>query len=244
MPEHPLPATMQPTADAQPPGIYASAMAGAIALLAWVSLGAQTDITFHRMLWNGFDTFEAIVRLTAYLTNLTALLVALCFTCVALRVRTWPARLLSGPAAVSAVTVYIVFVGLAYNVLLRHLWTPHGYRAVLSESLHTVLPVLCAAYWLLFVPKFSLSALERLTWFAYPLAYLVVTFWRGSETDFYPYPFIDVGRLGYPHVIVNTTLLFAAFVVLMLVFMTINAWRRPAVVAVDESAGPDLRHPD
>jgi hypothetical protein len=238
MPEHPLPAA------ARPSSVYATAMAGAIALLAWVALGVQTDITFHRMLWNGFDTFEAIVRVTAYLTNLTVLLVALCFTCVALRVNAWPGRLLSGPAAVSAVTVYIVFVGIAYNVLLRHYWTPHGYRAVLSESLHSVLPLLCAAYWLLFVPKFALSAREHLAWFVYPLAYLAVTFWRGSETDFYPYPFIDVGRLGYPRVIVNSALLLAAFVVLMLVFMTINARRRPAVVTTSECAGPDLRHPD
>jgi hypothetical protein len=243
MPKHSLSAAAQPTAVVRPPSVCASVTAGVIALFAWVSLGAQTNIAFHRMLWNGFDTFEVIVRLAAYLTNLTVLLVALCFTCVALRVRTWPARLLSGPAAVSAVTAYIVFVGIAYNVLLRRLWTPHGYHAVLSESLHTVLPLLCAAYWLLFVPKFTLSVRERLAWFVYPLGYLAITFWHGSETDFYPYPFIDVVRLGYAHVIVNSALLFVAFIVLMLVFMTINARRRPVVVAVSEGAGPDLRHP-
>ncbi len=222
------PQAAPPIEPAPPPTPHATALAGAIALLAWIALALQTDITVYRMLLRGFDTFDAVLRLASYLTNLTVFLVALSFTCVTLRVRAWPIRFLAGPAAVSAVTVYMVFVGIAYNVLLRHLWTPHGYRAFVNESLHTVLPVLCAAYWLRFVPYFRLSRRERLAWFAYPLGYLVVTFWRGSVTDFYPYPFIDVGELGYTRVVVNSALLFSAFVVLMAAFTAINARRRPA----------------
>jgi len=247
MPEQPLPAraaAVPLTATAQPQSPYATALAGVIALLAWGALAAQTDITIQRMVLRGFDTFEAIGRLSAYLTNLTVLLVALTFTCIALRAHSWPARLLRAPATVSAVTVYIVFVGIAYNLLLRHLWTPHGYRALLNESLHSLIPLLCAAYWLLFVPRFTLSARDRLAWLVYPLGYLVVTFWRGSETDFYPYPFIDVAQLGYAHVLVNSALLLAAFMVLMTVFVTINARRRPAVVANEGLAVTDLQRPD
>ena len=233
MPEQPLPtrAAAVPLTATQPQSPYATALAGVIALLAWGALAAQTDITVQRMVLRGFDMLEAIGRLSAYLTNLTVLLVALTFTCIALRVRTWPARLLRAPGAVSAVTVYIVFVGIAYNLLLRHLWTPHGYRALLNESLHSLIPLLCAAYWLVFVPRFTLTARDRLAWLAYPLGYLAVTFWRGSESDFYPYPFINVAELGYAHVLVNSAVLLAAFMVLMAVFVTINARRRPAVVA-------------
>ncbi|PYE13379.1 hypothetical protein C7410_14734 [Paraburkholderia silvatlantica] len=247
MPEQPLPAraaAVPLTATTQPPSPYGTALAGVIALLAWGALAAQTDVTIQRMVLRGFDTFEAIGRLSAYLTNLTVLLVALTFTCVALRVRAWPARLLRAPGAVSAVTVYIVFVGVAYNLLLRHLWTPHGYRALLNESLHSLIPLLCAAYWLLFVPRFTLSARDRLAWLVYPLGYLAVTFWRGSETDFYPYPFIDVAQLGYAHVLVNSALLLAAFMVLMAVFVTINARRRPAIVSNEGLAVTDLQRPD
>lgn len=241
----PIPAAAVPlTAEAQPQSPYATALAGAIALLAWGALAAQTDITIERMVLRGFDTFEAIGRLSAYLTNLTVLLVALTFTCIALRLRTWPARFFSAPGTVSAVTLYIVFVGIAYNLLLRHLWTPHGYRALLNESLHSLIPLLCAAYWLLFVPRLSLSARDRLVWLVYPLGYLAVTLWRGTETDFYPYPFIDVGQLGYAHVLVNSVLLLAAFMVLMTVFVTINARRRPAIVEHDGLGASDLRRPD
>ncbi|WP_321931476.1 Pr6Pr family membrane protein [Paraburkholderia guartelaensis] len=247
MSEPPLPAraaAVPLTDTAQPPSPYATALAAVIALLAWGALAAQTDITIQRMVLRGFDTFEAIGRLSAYLTNLTVLLVALTFTCIALHARSWPARLLRAPATVSAVIVYIVFVGIAYNLLLRHLWTPHGYRALLNESLHSLIPLLCAAYWLLFVPRLTLSARDRLAWLVYPLGYLVVTFWRGSETDFYPYPFIDVAQLGYAHVLVNSALLLAAFMVLMAVFVTINSRRRPAVVANEGLAVTDLHRPD
>lgn len=245
MPEQPLPAATVPlTATAQPQSPYATAFAGAIALFAWGALAAQTDITIQRMVPRGFETFEAIGRLSAYLTNLTVLLVALTFTCIALRLRTWPSRFFSAPGTVSAVTVYIVFVGIAYNILLRHLWTPHGYRALLNESLHSLIPLLCAAYWLLFVPRFPLRARDRLAWLVYPLGYLAITLWRGRETDFYPYPFIDVGQLGYTHVLVNSALLLAAFMVLMAVFVTINARRRPAVVEGNRPGASDLRRPD
>ena len=223
---------------------YATAMAGAIALLAWCALAAQTDLTIHRMALRGFDTIEVIGRLTAYLTNLTVLLVALTFTCVALRVRAWPGRFLSAPATVSAVTVYIVFVGITYNLLLRHLWTPHGYRALLNESLHSLIPLLCAAYWLLYVPRFALTARELPAWLAYPLGYLAVTLWRGSETDFYPYPFIDVGQLGYTQVLVNSALLLIAFLTLMAFFITMNTRRRPAVAANNALAGTNLQRTD
>ncbi|WP_321910002.1 MULTISPECIES: Pr6Pr family membrane protein [unclassified Paraburkholderia] len=240
MSEQPLPAAAAPLSQSA----YATALAGVIALLAWGALAAQTDITIERMVLRGFDTFEAIGRLSAYLTNLTVLLVALTFTCIALRLRAWPARFFRAPGTVSAVTVYIVFVGIAYNVLLRHLWTPHGYRALLNESLHTLIPLLCAAYWLLFVPRLTLGARDRLAWLVYPLGYLAITFWRGSETDFYPYPFIDVGQLGYAHVLVNSALLLAAFMVLMALFVAINARRRPAIVANDGLGATDLRRPD
>ncbi|WP_321960743.1 Pr6Pr family membrane protein [Paraburkholderia sp. J7] len=240
MSEQPLPAAAGPLSQSA----YATALAGVIALLAWGALAAQTDITIERMVLRGFDTFEAIGRLSAYLTNLTVLLVALTFTCIALRLRAWPARFFSAPGTVSAVTVYIVFVGIAYNLLLRHLWTPHGYRALLNESLHTLIPLLCAAYWLLFVPRLTLGARDRLAWLVYPLGYLAITFWRGSETDFYPYPFIDVGQLGYAHVLVNSALLLAAFMVLMALFVAINARRRPAIVANNGLGSTDLRRPD
>jgi len=105
-------------------------------------------------------------------------------------------------------------------------------RALLTELLHTVVPLLCALYWLLFVPRFHLLLRDCLFWLVYPLCYLLMTFWRGSETDFYPYPFIDVSELGYGRVLINTMSLLFGFFLLMAVFIAINHRRpRPARAA-------------
>jgi hypothetical protein len=208
------------------PGTASLLLAACIATIAWLSLAAQTDITVHRMLVRGLSVFDGIERLSSYLTNLTVFAVALSFSCVAALGRSPQGRFFRKPPVVTAVVVYIVFVGLAYNLLLRHLWTPSGYRAALNECLHTVLPVLSVIYWVLFVPRFHLTLRQCLLWLLYPLSYLCITLWRGSTSDFYPYPFIDVGELGYPHVLLNATLLVLAFITLMGLFIALNH-RRP-----------------
>jgi hypothetical protein len=209
------------------PGPGSLALAGCIALIAWLAFAAQADVTVHRMLARGLGFFDGIERMASYLTNLTVLASAICFTCVASRSRLRVARFFSKPPVVTAVVVYMVFVGVAYNVLLRYLWTPSGYRAWLNECLHTVVPVLSALYWVLFVPRFHLTVRQCLLWLVYPLGYLCITLWRGSVSDFYPYPFIDVGELGYAQVLVNAALLVAGFLLLMGVFLLVNHRRAP-----------------
>ncbi|WP_144113327.1 Pr6Pr family membrane protein [Paraburkholderia sp. BCC1886] len=216
-PELPLPS----------PGVPSITLAAIIAVIAWVSIFAQTDVTIDRTLARGLTVLDALARMTSYLTNLTVLACALCFSCVALRRQRTPlTRFFRQPTVITAVVGYMAFVGIAYNLLLRGLWTPTAFRLLLNESLHSVLPMLCALYWVLFVPRFHLRLRHWLGWLVYPLAYLAVTFWRGSLSDFYPYPFIDVDTLGVKHVVVNAALLFGGFVMLMAVFVGINSRRR------------------
>jgi hypothetical protein len=204
------------------PSTASLALAAAIAMIAWLALAAQTDITIARMTSRGLSTMDGLARMSSYLTNLTVLLTALCFTCVATRASMPIARFFRQPTVVTAVVVYIVFVGIAYNALLRWMWTPSGYRALVNESMHTIVPALAALYWLLFVRRFHLSWRHCAWWLAYPLGYLFVTLWRGHASDFYPYWFIDVSELGYPRVFVNASMLVVGFLVLMSVFLVIN----------------------
>jgi hypothetical protein len=208
------------------PSVASLTAAALIALIAWLAFAAQTDITIGRLAARGYGVFDALDRMSSYLTNLTVLLCAISFTCLALRPPTPPGRFFRAPTVVTAIVVYMVFVGLAYNLLLRPLWTPHGYRSLVNESLHTLLPLLCALYWLLFVPRFHLTIRRSLLWLVYPLAYIAVTMLRGSLSDFYPYPFINVLELGYERVLINELALIAAFVGLMVLFIAINH-RRP-----------------
>jgi hypothetical protein len=202
-------------------------LAALIATIAWLAFAAQIDVTIGRVVARGMTVFEGIERMSSYLTNLTVLANAICFSCVATRAGSPLGRFFRKPTVVTAIIVYMVFVGLAYNLLLRYLWTPSGYRALLNESLHTVLPALSALYWLLFVPRFHLTLHKSLLWLIYPICYLLVTLWRGSTSDFYPYPFINVSELGYPHVLLNATLLVLGFLILMGIFVTINHRRAP-----------------
>lgn len=207
----------------------ARTVAGLIAVISWFAFVAQTDITINRLLARGGGILDGLDRLTMYLTNLTILMSALCFTSLALSLRSPMSRFFRQPTVISAVVTYLAFVGIAYNLLLRHLWTPTGFRALVNESLHTVVPLLAIVYWIFFVPVFQASLKKALLWLVYPLGYLMVTLWRGALSGFYPYPFIDVNALGYPRVILNATLLFGAFVGLMALFIAVNRSGKPVL---------------
>jgi hypothetical protein len=189
---------------------------------------AQTDITINRLLARGGGVLDGLDRLTMYLTNLTILMSALCFTSLALSLKSPMSRFFRQPAVISAVVTYLAFVGIAYNLLLRHLWTPTGFRALVNESLHTRCRCWrsCTGF---FVPVFQASLRKSLLWLVHPLGYLLLTLWRGALSGFYPYPFIDVNALGYPRVILNASLLLAAFVALMGLFIAVNRSGKPVL---------------
>jgi hypothetical protein len=203
-------------------------LAAMIALISWCAFIAQTDITINRLLARGGGVLEGIDRLSMYLTNLTILMSALVFTSLALSLKTPMSRFCRQPSVISAVVAYLAFVGIAYNLLLRHLWAPTGYRALVNESLHTVVPLLAVVYWIFFVPVFRSSLRKTLLWLIYPLGYLAITLWRGAASGFYPYPFINVSTLGYPRVMLNVSLLLAGFIGLMMLLILVNHSGKPA----------------
>lgn len=206
------------------------ALAALIAAISWFAFVAQTDITIERLLAHGGGVLDGLDRLTMYLTNLTILMSALCFTSLALSLTTPMSRFFRQPSVISAVVAYLAFVGIAYNLLLRQLWTPTGFRALVNESLHTVVPLLAIVYWIFFVPVFQASLKKSMLWLVYPLGYLSVTLWRGALSGFYPYPFIDVNKLGYGRVLVNSSLLLAGFMALMALLLAVNRSGKPVLL--------------
>lgn len=193
-----------------------------IAAISWFALVAQTDITLARMLAGGQTVVDGFARLSSYLTNLTILLSAVCYSALALRGGNPVSRFFRKPQVTTAVTAYLIFVGIAYNVLLRQLWHPDGFRALVNESLHTVIPLLSMAYWIFFVPRFQPTLKKSLLWLLYPLGYLCITLWRGDSSGFYPYPFINVDKLGYGRVLLNASGLLTSFLLLMALLIVIN----------------------
>ena len=110
---------------------------------------------------------------------------------------------------------------MVYNVILRFLWQPQGLQYVTDELLHTLIPLLFILFWFLYVPKNGLQYKNALPWLIYPLLYVVYTAIHGVITGFYPYPFVNVGELGYGKVLINSCGLLIAFLGLSLFLIAV-----------------------
>lgn len=194
-----------------------------IALLGWFAVIAQLWL----MLENRHTSAgEAIVRFFSYFTILTNLMVALTLTASLLKKRSGTGKFLTNPATVSAITVYIVVVGLVYNLVLRSLWRPEGLQHTVDELLHTFMPLLFLIYWIAFVPKQSLQWKYAFPWLCYPLLYLAFVLVRGFNSGFYPYYFIDIDKLGYPTVLIHSALLGLIFLAFSLALIGLSKIRK------------------
>ena len=186
------------------------------AAVTWGALGLQFYLTMARTISRGRPWFGGVSTYFSFFTILTNALVALSLTWPLVIATSRGARFLSRPEVRAAVLAYIVTVGIAYNLLLRHLWAPQGWDWVADELLHDGVPVLYALYWLAFVPKGRLRFGHLPSWFLYPVVYVAYALLRGAASGRYPYPFLDAGKLGHARVLVNALGLLSGFFVLSL----------------------------
>jgi hypothetical protein len=136
-------------------------------------------------------------------------------------------RFFLAPKVSSGIAVSILVVGLAYSLLLRHLWQPEGFQFIADELLHDVMPVLFFIYWWRCVPKGTLRFKHIGAWVLYPLVYFAYALLRGDLLGQYQYPFIDVGTLGYPQVFVNAGGILAGFVLIALAVVGLDNVIKP-----------------
>jgi len=120
------------------------------------------------------------------------------------------------------INVNLIFVGIAFTVLLRNLWTPGGLQLVVNEILHSVLPVLYLIFYILHRTDYKLSWKHVLYWQLYPVGYALVILMRGKITGLYPYPFIDVNVLGLSMVLLNIIFLLLSVFILTVVFFYVD----------------------
>lgn len=154
---------------------------------------------------------QLAVRFFSYFTILTNILVAIYATNLLLDTSPQGKGFFSRRDTQTAVTLYIFIVGLIYNLLLRHLWTQGGLQAILNDVLHTVIPLAVIFYWWVWVDASGLRYKDVLKWLAYPVVYCLYTVAHGHYGNWYPYPFINVSKLGYPQAVVNALFILLAF---------------------------------
>ena len=194
--------------------------AGALAGLGWTALGIELTFTISGALGTGDPLAPALVRYFSFFTIETNLLLALVITTSCLR--PGADSFFLRPGVRTAAVVYIIMVGAVYALLLSNLYHWTGLMLVADHILHVALPILYPLYWLAFVEKGQIRWTYPLIWMFFPIIYFIYILLRGAVSNAYPYPFLDVGKLGYNQVILNALGLMAALLALGLVVAAID----------------------
>ncbi|MES2863014.1 MAG: Pr6Pr family membrane protein [Bacteroidota bacterium] len=187
-------------------------------ILGWFSIIGQFYLAIEN---RQAEVTETVIRFFSYFTVLTNLLVVLYFTSrISLFKKTQISKL-SNKEALTAITAFILVVGLIYQFILRSTWKPTGFQMIINELLHSVIPLFVLLYWIQFGEKNNLQFKNIKIWLWYPIGYLLFIIIRGHFSGFYPYPFVDVTTIGYQQVLINSVLisLFFLFIMGTLIFI-------------------------
>ena len=180
------------------------------ALIGWFAIIVQ----LYLMLENRVVPIpQSLLRFFGFFTIDTNILVAICLTFIGLRNKNSLGKFFSKSTTITALTVYITIVGLVYNVILRSTWDPQGLQKLVDELLHSVIPILFIIFWFIFVPIENIKWKNVFPWLIYPIVYMIYALVHGAIINWYPYPFVDVNKLGYNTALIN------AFVVLGIIFL-------------------------
>ena len=196
-----------------------------LAALAFAVATASLVLQYAILVCATLDTIGpalATLRFVSYFTVLSNFLVACAAGSALLASDGGIVRFFRRPAVKGGIALYIGVTGAIYFLILRHLWQPRGAQWWADTGLHYATPVLYLAWWLFGVRHGGLRWGSLLGWLAFPLVYVLWTFFRGAWAHEYPYPFIDVGQLGWAMVFRNSAGVLVAFLVLGAVFITID----------------------
>ena len=168
----------------------------------------------------GLSFVKATLRYFTLFTVQANILVVLMLLAFALRpkIEEWTVH----PFERSAIASYIAVVVLIYVTTLRELWAPQGAQWLADVLLHYVVPFAYLAFWLLVMRKAGLRWYDPLLWLIYPVFYLGFVLVHGRFTGFFPYPFIDVSKLGYGKMMLNASGIALAFLVSGFVILAVS----------------------
>ncbi len=192
------------------------------AFIVWFALILQLVLIIQNVRQAGLTYAAEVVRYFSYMTILSNIFVACCFTFQLVGTQTSFGRLLSKASVQAAIFVYIFIVGVLNHLLLSHLSNLTGLQLLCDRLLHYVVPVLYMAWWFIFVTKKKLPYGDILFWLIFPLLYVIYCLVRGSVSGLYPYPFLNVAEHGYPVVFKMMGIITAVYVLTSLLLVFIN----------------------
>ncbi|RKS87783.1 hypothetical protein DES39_1026 [Orbus hercynius] len=122
--------------------------------------------------------------------------------------------------------VGVMITMLVYNVMLRGIHKPPSLLlAFANESLHVVIPLLGLLTWLLYGPFMRINLKVVSYVFLSLLGYGLYIFIRGHLTGQYPYPFINVNRIGYEKSLMTAGMVAMLFFILVMLLAVIERIR-------------------
>jgi hypothetical protein len=191
-----------------------------LAVLVSFALVAQVIVTITR---HDLTTSTRIIRMLSFFTIQSNALV--CATSWGLVLRPQRAGLLWRVLRIDAIAG-IAVTGLVYSIALSGLQHLHGWARFCDNVFHYIVPIATVAGWLLLGPRGRVDRQSVLLGLIWPLLWFGYTLVHGAITDWYPYHFIDVGKIGYPQALLN------AFVVMILLGIVLSL-----IWVVDQRAG-------
>jgi hypothetical protein len=202
---------------------HPNTLAGIIALLVFCGIFLQLVLMIQAP--TSDSILEVIIRFFSYFTILSNLIVFAFFISKALSAELGENGFWTKPETSTAVTVYISVVGLVYHIVLSKLYSPQGLAAIADHGLHSFTPLVTLLYWAVFVSSKKVNYSSIPYWLIYPAIYFVYTIIHGALTQFYPYPFLDVSKIGLLQSFLNCLVVLVLFTFLSFLFSYIANWR-------------------
>jgi hypothetical protein len=204
---------MRPLSPAARIGAGLVALVGLAALILQFTISLEKSGTAPAALWSMLRFFTIIGNTLTALVMLGAAL---------------GLRRLSTPAMLGGVTLFMALIGVVYAAVLRQTQHLTGDAQIANILLHYAMPPLVALFWLLLAPKGSLTRLDPPRWALLPLAYFPYAIARGRLDGRYPYPFLDVAKLGWVDVLTNAAVIAAGFLLAGLLLVLLDRLLRRA----------------
>lgn len=123
----------------------------------------------------------------------------------------------SGPRA--AIATYLTITAVVYHLMLASQWHPQGLRLVADTILHTVTPAAFLIDLALRGGRGKARDGAAFKAMAFPALFGAWTLVHGALSGFYPYPFMNVAKRGYPEVLLTMAEMSVAFGLVALVFL-------------------------
>lgn len=171
-----------------------------------------------------------LIQFLSYFTIESNLLIALGMTIAVAVPNTRTGKWVTGNSFQTALAVYIVVVAVVYNFVLRNSWAITGWGSITDDMLHVVIPLLYLVYWFIFIPSRSLRWAYAAVWLIFPAIYMIYTFLRGEVIGKYPYPFLNVTKIGFEQALINSGFVALGFLVTGFILVFLNKTRIARII--------------